>query len=81
MNDENIEMDKLSSHDDLAAVEDFIANAAAATDEGDYRCALYKFEQAIEATQRIFGDNNELTKLERNIADMRELLDEQDSVQ
>ena len=79
MNDDNIKIDDLSSLGDLAAVDDILADAAAATDEGDYKGALDGFEHALEVTQRIFGDNLELTELKHKIADIHELLDEQSS--
>ena len=77
MNDDDIKIDDLSSLGELAAVDDIIADAAAATDEGDYKGALDGFEHALEVTQRIFGDNIELTELKHKIADIHELLDEQ----
>jgi len=81
MNDEYMKIEDLSSLGDLASVDDILANAAAATDEGDYQGALNGFEQALEVTQRIFGDNIELTELKHKIADIHELLDEQKSEQ
>ena len=77
MNDDNIRIDDLSSLGELAAVDNILADAAAATDEGDYKGALDGFEHALEVTQRIFGDNIELTELKHKIADIHELLDEQ----
>jgi len=74
--DETIKEDDLSSLGELAAVDNILADAAAATDEGDYQGALDGFEQALEVTQRIFGDNLELTELKHKIADIHELLDE-----
>jgi len=81
MNDEDMKINDLSSLGELASVEDILSEAAAATDEGDYKGALDGFEQALEVTQRIFGDNIELTELKHKIADIHELLDEQDSEQ
>jgi len=83
MNDDNIKNDKiednqLSSLGELAAVDEILADAAAATDKGNYKGALTGFEQALEVTQRIFGDNLELTELKHKIADIHELLDEQE---
>jgi len=78
MNDENMKIEDLSSLGELATVDDLIADAAAARDEGEYKTALEGFEQALEVTQRIFGDNLELTELRHEIADMHELLDEKD---
>ena len=79
VNDEHdiIKTDELSSLGELATVETILANASASTDAGDYQGALEGFEQALEVTQRIFGDNIELTELKHKIADMHELLDEQ----
>ena len=77
MNDKDIKIDDLSSLGELAAVDNILDVAAAATDEGDYKGALDGFEQALEVTQRIFGDNIELTELKHKIADIHELLDEQ----
>jgi len=80
MNDDiNSEMriDELSSLGELATVEEIITEASAATDEGNYAGALEGFEQALEMTQRIFGDNIELTELKSKIADIHEILDEQ----
>ena len=71
-----IEESDLSSLGELAAVDEILADAAAATDEGDYQGALNGFEHALEVTQRIFGDNLELTELKHKIADIHELLDE-----
>ena len=75
--DDNIRIDDLSSLGELASVDKILTNAAAATDEGDYKEALSGFEHALEVTQRIFGDNLELTELKHKIADIHELLDEQ----
>ena len=80
-NDEKIENDDLSSLGELAAVDEILADAAAATDEGNYKGALDGFEHALEVTQRIFGDNLELTELKHKIADIHELLDEKDAEQ
>jgi len=79
MNDDNIKIEDLSSLGELATVDSIIDDAAAATDEGDYKGALQGFEHALEVTQRIFGDNIELTELKHKIADTRELLKEQSS--
>jgi len=85
MNDEDIKTEDiigeedLSSLGELAAVDGILADAVAATDEGDYRGALDGFEHALEVTQRIFGDNIELTELKHKIADIHDLLDEKDS--
>ena len=79
MNDDIIKDDELSSLGELAAVDEILADAAAATDEGDYEVALNGFEHALEVTQRIFGDNLELTELKHKIADIHGLLEEQQS--
>ena len=82
MNDnQNNEMkiDDLSSLGELATVDSILNDAATATDEGDYQGALDGFEQALEVTQRIFGDNIELTELKSKIADIQDLLDEQET--
>jgi len=85
VNDDNvndidiIKTEELSSLGELAAVDKILTNAAAATDEGDYKGALDGFEHALEVTQRIFGDNIELTELKHKIADIHELLEEQGS--
>ena len=79
MNDEYMKIVDLSSLGELASVDNILAEAAAATDEGDYQSALDGFEQALEVTQRIFGDNIELTELKHKIADIHELLNEQDT--
>jgi len=76
MNDENMKIEELSSLGELATVDDIIADAAAARDDGDYKGALEGFEHALEVTQRIFGDNLELTELKHEIADMHEMLDD-----
>jgi len=76
INNKIIKDDDLSSLGELAAVDDILADAAAATDEGDYEGALNGFEHALEVTQRIFGDNIELTELKHKIADIHEILDE-----
>ena len=81
MNDDDMKIDELSSLGELANVDSILADAAAATDEGDYQGALDGFEQALEVTTRIFGDNIELTELKHKIADMHELLDEKKSEQ
>jgi len=78
-NDNDMKIDELSSLGELATVDEILTEAAAATDEGDYHGALEGFEQALEVTQRIFGDNIELTELKSKIADIHELLDEQSS--
>ena len=76
-----MKIEDLSSLGELASVDGILADAAAATDEGDYQSALNGFEQALEVTQRIFGDNIELTELKHKIADIHDLLDEQNSNQ
>jgi len=78
-NDDIIQVDDLSSLGELASVDNIIAEAVAATDEGDYRKALNGFEHALEVTNRIFGDNIELTELKNKIADINEILEEQES--
>ena len=78
-NDDKIELDDLSSLGELAAVDDIIADAVAATDEGDFQVALNGFEHALEVTKRIFGDNIELTELKHKIADIHEILEKQES--
>jgi len=75
--DESIKIEDLSSLGELASVDSILEEAAAATDEGNYRGALNGFEHALEVTQRIFGDNIELTELKHKIADIHELLEEQ----
>ena len=77
MNDDNMKIEELSSLGELATVDEILADAAAATDEGNFQGALDGFEQALEVTQRIFGDNIELTELKHKIADIHELLDEE----
>jgi len=85
MNDDDIQIDDIIKEDDLsslgelASVDNILAGAVAATDEGDYRGALDGFEHALEVTQRIFGDNIELTELKHKIADIHELLEEQNA--
>ena len=80
MNDDDIKIDDLSSLGELAAVDSILDEAAAATDEGNYQGALDGFEHALEVTQRIFGDNIELTELKHKIADIHDLLDEKNDV-
>jgi len=79
MNDDDIKIEDLSSLGELATVDNILEEAAAATDEGDYQGALDGFEHALEVTQRIFGDNIELTELKHKIADIHELLDEKNA--
>lgn len=76
-NDDIIDADDLSSLGDLANVDKIIAEAVAATDEGDFLGALNGFEHALEVTQRIFGDNIELSELKHKIAAIHELLEDQ----
>ena len=76
-NDDIIGAEDLSSLGELAAVDNIIAEAVAATDEGDFHGALEGFEHALEVTKRIFGDNIELTELKHKIADIHEILEEQ----
>ena len=76
MNDDDMKIEDLSSLGELATVDNIIADAAAARDGGDYKGALEGFEHALEVTQRIFGDNLELTELKHEIADMHEMLDD-----
>jgi len=78
-NNDKIKIDDLSSLGELAAVDSIIADAVAATDEGDYRLALDGFEHALEVTKRIFGDNIELTELKHKIADINEILEKQEA--
>ena len=75
--DDKIQDGELSSLGELASVDEILADAAAATDEGNYKDALEGFEHALEVTQRIVGDNLELTELKHKIADIHELLEEQ----
>jgi len=70
----DMKIEELSSLGDLAKVDTLLTVAAAATDEGDYQGALEGFEQALEVTKRIFGDNLELTALESKIEEIHELL-------
>jgi len=77
MNNDDMKIDDLSNLGELASVDEILADAAAATDEGNYHRALKGFEQALEITQRIFGDNIELTELKQKIADIHDLLDGQ----
>ena len=77
MTDNSIKIDDLSSLGELAAVDSLLNDAAAATDKGDYKSALDGFEHALEITQRIFGDNIELTELKQKITDIHKLLEEQ----
>ena len=79
MDDDFMKKDDLSSLGELSTVDELLSEAAIATEEGDYQSALNGFEQALEVTQRIFGDNIELTGLKHKIADIHELLDEQNS--
>jgi len=79
MSDNDMKIEELSSLGELATVDTILAGAASATDEGDYQTALDGFEQALEVTQRIFGDNIELTELKHKIADIHEILEEQSS--
>jgi len=85
MNDDYIKPDDiigekdLSSLGKLAAIDNIIADAVAATDKGDYKGALESFEQALEVTKRIFGDNLELTELKHKIAEIQEILEIQES--
>jgi len=72
-----VKTEDLSSLGELAAVDSLLEDAATATDEGKYQDALNGFEQALELTKRIFGDNIELTELKHKIADVHKLLDEQ----
>ncbi|MDR2572531.1 MAG: hypothetical protein LBD23_19855 [Oscillospiraceae bacterium] len=74
MNDNDMIIDDLSSLGELVAVDGMLEDAASAIDEGDYHAALEGFEQALEVTRRIFGDNLELTELKHKIADIHELL-------
>ena len=74
-----VKEEDLSSLGELAAVDSLLEDAATATDEGHYQDALDGFEQALELTKRIFGDNIELTELKHKIADVHKLLDEQSS--
>ena len=74
-----VKEEDLSSLGELAAVDSLLEDAAAATDEGRYRDALNGFEQALELTKRIFGDNIELTELKHKITEVHKLLEEQNS--
>ena len=77
MNDDDMKIEDLSSLGELAAVDSILADAVSAIDEGNYRAALEGFEHALEVTQRIFGDNIELTELKHKIADIHDLLEKQ----
>jgi len=79
IDDDYMKIDDLSSLGELSMIDELLSEAATATEEGDYQSALNGFEQALEVTQRIFGDNIELTGLKHKIADIHELLDEQNS--
>ena len=71
-------IDDLRGLNELTAVDKLLAEAATSTDKGDYRNALIGFEHALEMTQKIFGENTELTDLKFKIADIYELLKKQD---
>ena len=83
MNDDDIRLDDiigeedLSSLGELASVDSIIADAVDATDKGNYIEALKGFEQALEVTKRIFGDNLELSELKQKIADIHDILEKQ----
>jgi len=74
MSEDKISNNDLSSLGELAAVDELLADAAAARAEGDYKVALEGFEHVLEVTKRVFGDNIELAELKHEIADMHELL-------
>jgi len=74
MSKDKIDNNDLSSLGELAAVDEILADAAHATDEGDYKVALEGFEQALKVARRVFGDNIELHELKHKIADIHELL-------
>ena len=74
-----VKKEDLSSLGELAAVDSLLEDAAMAIDDGKYQDALNGFEQALELTKRIFGDNIELTELKHKITDVHKLLDEQNS--
>ncbi|MCL2222194.1 MAG: hypothetical protein FWC20_02870 [Oscillospiraceae bacterium] len=75
-NDNDMKIDDLSNLGNLASIDDLIDEASVATDKGDYEAALRGFEQALNATQKIFGDNIELKELKHRIAEVKELLGE-----
>ena len=62
--------------DDIDAMDNLIANAAAATDAGDYEAALLGFSKALKLARQIFGEIVELTELENTIEDINKLLGE-----
>jgi len=74
-----VKEEDLSSLGELAAVDSLLEDAATAIDDGKYQDALDGFEQALELTKRIFGDNIELTELKHKITDVHHLLDEQNN--
>jgi len=73
-NDNDMKINELSNLGDLVSVDELIDKASAATDKGDYEAALRGFEEALNATQKIFGDNIELKELKHRIAEVKELL-------
>ena len=60
--------------DVFEAIEILISDAAAAIDSGNYSDALEGFRLALELMHRFFGDNTELSELEKNIAGIYDLL-------
>ena len=75
MNDEIVQNCAVSGDCEIEKLDALIANATAATDSGDYRCAVDGFRQVVLHAQRYFGQSPDLTEFENTIADIEGLLD------
>lgn len=64
-----------SDFGDLALVDELIDNASRAIDQGRYNSAVEIFEQVIDLTESIFGDNIELMELRSKIVQIQEMLE------
>ena len=81
MDEDDMKIEDLSSLGELAMVDELLAGAAVATEKGDYQSALDGFEQALDVTKRIFGDNIELAELKHKIAEIHALLEDESNRQ
>jgi hypothetical protein len=58
----------------IFAMDMLMADSAAAIDEGNYGAALEGFRSTLALARHLFGQQAELSELEKTIADINELI-------
>lgn len=74
--DNNDTISDLSNFGDLAKVDGLLETAATSIDNGRYEDAINDFEQVVDITHSIFGDNIELTEVKNKILEIQQLLEQ-----